>query len=169
MIKKQKDQFREEEKYYSKEFNDFIEHQDISHKLNLTRQQEKYEAKRQYNDFMFLKERTLNVKHMVDSIIAKHHEHGQSNSTEMNELYQMQISIRKCIHDLEKGEQLKPSDLDTYNREVQNKNTFILDWQIQDKKITEIENKLKDREYCEFVKYKVNEEVDQINMNYMRK
>ena len=83
------------DKYYSKEFNDFVEKQSINHLLNLTSQQEKYETKRQYKDFLVLKDRTLHVKNIVDDLIAKYNEAGNDNSTDMKELLQMQSSIRK--------------------------------------------------------------------------
>lgn len=81
----------------------------------------------------------------------------------------MQTFVKKALHDLEKGEQVKPGDLDHFSRDVHSKNTFILDWQIHNKKITEIENKLKDREYYRFIKNKADEEVNMINLNYAKK
>jgi G3E family GTPase len=54
-------------------------------------------------------------------------------------------------------------------REVHNKNNIILDWQIQDKKITEIENKLKDREYSKFIKYLADAETSLINKQFQIK
>ena len=53
--------------------------------------------------------------------------------------------------DLENGEQLKPNELSKLSRDVHNSKTnFILDWQVHDKKISEIELKLKDKEYSKF-------------------
>ena len=88
-------QNKERDKYYSKEFNDFVENQAITHKLNLTSQQEKYETKRQYNDFLVLRDRTLHVKNIIDKLIFKYTENGENNSNDMTELIQMQTSIRK--------------------------------------------------------------------------
>ena len=90
-----KEQHREKEVYHSKEFNDFVEHQAINHKINLLSQQDKYETKRQQKDFMFIRNRTISVKKMIEDIIAQYNEKGQSSSSEMQELKQMLSAAQK--------------------------------------------------------------------------
>ena len=164
-----KEQHREKEVYHSKEFNDFVEHQAINHKINLLSQQDKYETKRQQKDFMFIRNRTISVKKMIEDIIAQYNEKGQSSSSEMQELKQMLSAAQKCLVDLEIGESLKPGDLDSFSRDVHSKTNFILGWQIQNKKITEIENKLKDKQYSQFIQNKIGEEMDELNKKYVKK
>ena len=77
--------------------------------------------------------------------------------------------LNKCLIDLEKGEQLRPNNLDSFLKDVHSKTNYILDWQVHNKKISEIEKKLKDKEYYNFVKYKADEEVNEINQKYLKK
>ena len=167
--KMRKEQNKEKEVYHSKEFNEFVEHQAVNHKINLISQQDKYETKRQQKDFMFIKNRSISVKKMIEDIISKYNENNQSNSPEMIELKQMLSAIQKCLFDIEKGESMKPGDLDSFSRDVHNKNNFILSWQIQNKKITEIENKLKEKQYLHYIQQKLDEENDEINRKYLKK
>ena len=81
----------------------------------------------------------------------------------------MQATVRKCLTDLDQGQSLNPHSLDTFSREIESKNKFILDWQIQNKKITEIENKLKDKEYYNFIKFQADAEIDQLNREFQIK
>lgn len=110
-----KEQHKEKEVYHSKEFNDFVEHQAVNHKINLISQQDKYETKRQQKDFMFIRNRTIAAKKMIEEIIAQHTDKGQTSSAEMLELKQMLSSVQKCLIDLDIGESLKPGDLDTFS------------------------------------------------------
>lgn len=54
-------------------------------------------------------------------------------------------------------------------KDVHSKTNYILDWQIHNKKITEIEKRLKDKEYSNFIKHKADEEVNEINQKYLKK
>jgi len=159
-------QKKEKDKYYSKEYNDLIETQAVNHIINRTSQQEKYETKRQQSDFIVLRTRTLSVKKTIDDLISQYQEMSQGNSSEMRELLEMQSTLRKWLMDIERGDQMKPTSLDSLMREVHSKNNVILDWQIHDKKITAIENKLKDKEYYKYVKSLADEETSLINQQY---
>jgi hypothetical protein len=88
-------QKREKDKYYSKEFNDFVENQAVSHIINRTSQREKYETKRQERDIIVLKERTLTIKRTLDNLIDQYKELNQQDSTEMRELQDMQTTVKK--------------------------------------------------------------------------
>ena len=167
IMKLKLEQNKEKERFHSEEFNNFIESQAVNHKINLTSQKEKYETKRQLKDFMFIKNRTNAVKNMIEEIIEKYRENGQTDSSEFSELMQMQSAVRKCIFDLESGESIIPGDLDSFSRDVHNKTNSILSWQINNKKINEIEQKLKDKQYSRFLKQKIETEINQINFNLL--
>lgn len=169
MLKMRQQHKKEKDKYYSEEFNNHVEKQAVTHLLNRTSQQEKYESKRQQRDFMALKDRTIAVKNKVDDLINKYREANNDNSPQMKELLEMQTTIRKCVIDLNKGEKMQPTSLDTYSKEIQSKNNVILDWQVNNKKIAEIEKKLMDKEYYEYIRNKLDQEVDEINRNYLKK
>ena len=133
MLKLKLEQNKEKDKFHSKEFDSFIESQAVLHKINLTSQKEKYETKRQQKDFMFIKNRTNVVRHMIEETIEKYKENDLTNSSEFSELLQMQAAIKKWMADLEAGESIIPGDLDSFSRDVHRKANSILSWQIQSK------------------------------------
>lgn len=94
MLKMRQQNHKDKEKYFSEQFNSFVENQAVSHIINRTSQQEKYETKRQMRDFMVLKDRTLAVKKTIDDLIFKYTEMDKSHSTNMKELLDMQTTIK---------------------------------------------------------------------------
>ena len=147
ILKMRMEQNKAKDVVHGKEFNKLIENQANTHLKNRTSQQGKYEVKRQAQDLLAFKERTLRVKKTVDDLITKHIELNGDKATDLEELKQMQVVIKKCLIDIEKAEQLQPTNPNSITREVSYKTNIILDWQIQNKKIAEIEVKLNDKEY----------------------
>ena len=147
VLKMRMEQNKAKDVVHGKEFNKLIENQANTHLRNRTSQQGKYEVKRQAQDLLAFKERTLRVKKTVDDLITKHIELNGDKATDLEELKQMQVVIKKCLIDIEKAEQLQPTNPNSITREVSYKTNIILDWQIQNKKIAEIEVKLNDKEY----------------------
>lgn len=169
MLKLKHEHNKEKDKYHSEEFNNFVEAQAINHKINLTSQKEKYESKRQQKDFVAIKNRTNAVKNTIEEIIDKYKENEQTDSAEYKELMQMQTAVRKWINDLESGENITIGGLDSFSRDIHNKTNSILSWQINNKKIAEIEQKLKDKEYVRFIKQKIDTEINEVNRMHLRK
>ena len=147
ILKMRMEQNKAKDVVHGKEFNKLIENQANTHLRNRTSQQGKYEVKRQAQDLLAFKERTLRVKKTVDDLITKHIELNGDKATDLEELKQMQVVIKKCLIDIEKAEQLQPTNPNSITREVSYKTNIILDWQIHNKKIAEIEVKLNDKEY----------------------
>ena len=147
VLKMRMEQNKAKDVVHGKEFNKLIENQANTHLRNRTSQQGKYEVKRQAQDLLAFKERTLRVKKTVDDLITKHIELNGDKATDLEELKQMQVVIKKCLIDIEKAEQLQPTNPNSMTREVSYKTNIILDWQIHNKKIAEIEVKLNDKEY----------------------
>lgn len=147
VLKMRMEQNKAKDVVHGKEFNKLIENQANTHLRNRTSQQGKYEVKRQAQDLLAFKERTLRVKKTVDDLITKHIELNGDKATDLEELKQMQVVIKKCLIDIEKAEQLQPTNPNSITREVSYKTNIILDWQIHNKKIAEIEVKLNDKEY----------------------
>lgn len=166
MVKMRREHHKEKEKYFSKQFNELIENQAVTHKINRTSQQDKYETKRQTQDLLFLRNRTSSVKKTIDDLIAKYKEANKIDSDEMRELMEMQSSIRKCLIDVDKAESMHPNNLDSFAKDVHSKTNVILDWQVHNKKITAIEAKLKDKEYFNFIRSQADAEIEQINREY---
>ncbi|CAI2359546.1 unnamed protein product [Moneuplotes crassus] len=162
-LKMKQEHRKEKDKYYGKQFDAFVENQAATYLLNRTSQQGKYETKRQIQDLHVLKERTTRIKNKLDEAIAKHKENGSHSSSEMEELLQMERVLKKCLLDIEKADKVQPQDPNSMTREVSYKTNIILDWQIHDKKINEIEAKLNDKEYKNYLQLQADNEIHNMN------
>ncbi len=149
-----------QDKFYSEQFNEHVENQAATYLLNRTNQQGKYETKRQDQDLLAFKERTLKVKRQLDEIISKN---SSSDPSDREELLKMQGVLKTCLCDIEKAEKVHPTDPNSLTREVNFKANMILDWQVHNKKISEIEDKLNDKEYKNYLQWQADNEIDIMN------
>lgn len=70
---------------------------------------------------------------------------------------------------MKKAEQVHPKNPNFLSREVSYKTNIILDWQINNRKIVDIEIKLNDKEYKNYLKRQADAEMDLSNQEYFMK
>jgi hypothetical protein len=169
MVKQRRELRKEKDKYQAEQFNQFVEKQAVTHKINRASQQDKYETKRQAQDLMHLRRRSILVKKTIDDLIAQYKDVNNQDTDEMQELIDMQSTIKKCVIDVEKAEQMHPNSLDSFAKDVHSKTNVILDWQRHNKKITAIEDKLKEKEHYKFIRSQADAEINEMNRDYAMK